>query len=89
MSSAKVFVPVADLWNWFDVGAYLEAIRAARSELMRRMIEESASFPYATGEDPSVGLFQQQNRFQWDIVDSGVYPGSGGASCETFDEAVE
>jgi hypothetical protein len=65
MSSAKVFVPVADLWNWFDVGAYLKAVAAARSELMRRVIEESAWFPYSAGETSGVGLFQQQGGYSW------------------------
>lgn len=65
MSSAKVFVPVEDLWNWFDVGAYLEALRQARTELMKRVVMESAWFSHTAGETPGIGLFQQQTGHSW------------------------
>lgn len=59
MSAGQVFVPVGDLWNWFDVGAYIDALVAARSAELARAIRESAWFPHAAGESRSVGLFQQ------------------------------
>lgn len=55
-----VWIPVESLWDWFDVGAYIDALIAAQSRLIRRVIEESAFFPHAAGETRSVGLFQQQ-----------------------------